>query len=550
MNSRSNKLTWTVWVLCLLGFLVSCQDTIPYRTTITPGSTSDVLPTCSDGQELVDVTGTTDATLDSAIPVGDKTYLCKDKTLVRPENAVYWKPDFCACRDSKAVSYGNCSAFCAGKNTNGAETLFANFTVTESISLGGLGNMYAWCKTNLPGDTTNPECELQAKDDSGNVVSIPVTVPLDSNSLTANISALSYDKTYVFTLVENVSKAKSDSVQMIKFSASSSTSVLGPLKNAPVSQYTCMVREFSTDDVTGDIYYDSAYRLHFYFIPRIPPAPIPAGNSNLICHDIFNPLYGQIDNLLYPRFEQLAGVFNLWDSTDPRFYDNNGNGAVDINEVIIEKTRNFGGTIPSGTEFFKTFSYRTSPELQAEAGNNASSTQALGFYMAPWIDQTTFKSYCLNSSHYNSNNPLFKALRDILGVDTEGIYAALKSAETVTDANGTQTTGLADLIWIKESDLKAVWFYQKAGVPTVPDDTTVLNNAVFFYYPLNKASPFVRTSTQRVYRVYSAQELNALSSSGSSNSNSGTVNNTGSTSSGTLTSYPPHDRKIGCIPKF
>lgn len=532
MDSRSFKKTWTVWVLCLLGLLVSCQDTIPRRSTITPGSSAQDPITCPEGQELVEeeVNGETEST-------------CQDKPAERPNNAVFWKPDFCACKDGKPVSYGNCSSFCSSKNTNGAEILYANFTVSEAISLGGLGNVYAWCKVNLPGDTANPECELQAKDENNNVITLDVTVPVNTNSITADIKdKLSYDKTYVLTLVEKTSGAKSNSVQIIKFSSDTNISILGPLKNVPVSQYSCMVRELSEDNL-GDIYFDYAYRLHYYFIPRLPPAPIPGGNASMICHDIFNPLYGKVDQETYPRFERLPGIFNLWDTTDPRFYDNNGNGQLDVNEVIVQKTRNFGGTVPTGAEFFKTFQWQTGPIFEEQGtGTNQQTASTLGYFMAPWIDQTTYLSYCLNSSHYNSNNPLFKAMRDIIGVDTEGLYVGVKAPETVTDAQGNITTGFQDLILIRETDLKAVWFYLKSGVPTAPTDTSVVNEAVYFYYPLNKTSPYVRTSTQRIYRVYSAQELNAMSSGGPSSG--------GSTPTGGSTSYPPHDRKIGCVPKF
>lgn len=532
MNSRLKILTRIVWVACLLSLIVACQDTIPQRSLITPGSTTDDKLVCPEDQEIK-------TEIDEE--TGEETLVCVDKPLVRPTNAVFWKSNFCACKDSKPVSYGNCASFCSGKNTNGAETLYANFSVTEDISLGGLGNLYAWCKVNLPGDEENPECELQAKDEQGNVTPIQVNLPVNSNSLTANIQdTLAYDKTYVLTLVEKKSGAKSDSIQLIKFSTDVTLPILGPLKNAPISQYTCMVREFSEDDSTGDVYYDAAYRLHFYFIPRVPPKPVPAGNSNLICHDIFNPLYGVIDDELYPRFEQLPGVFNLWDTTDPRFYDNNSNGQIDINEAIIQKTRNFGGTISAAANFFSEFKWPGAPQLEDDAGN--SNSQALGYFMAPWIDQTTFKSYCLTSTQFNSTNPLFKAMRDYIGVDTEGLYVGEKAPETVIGNDGKPTAGFPDYILIRETDLKSVWFYLKNQVPTVPTDDNVSNNAIYFYYPLNKASPYVRTSTQRVFRVRGASEL----STGSSTSTGGS----GSTSSGGATTFPPHDRKIGCIPKF
>ncbi len=539
MRARLNKLTRTVWVICLLSFFVSCQDTIPQRSTITPGSTLEETPKCSEDQELVP------ETVD-----GETTYSCKDKEIKRPDNAIFWKSDFCACKNGKPVSYGNCSQFCSDKNTDGAERLYANFSVSEAISLGGFGNVYAWCKVSLPSDTQNPECQIEAKDESGTIKMIDVTLPVNTNSLTANIQdTLANDKTYVLTLVEKNSGSRSNSIQLIKFSETPSNTILGPLKNVPVTQYSCMVRDFSEDQATGDIYFESAYRMHFYFIPRIPPRPIPAGNSLLICHDIFNPLYGLIDQELYPRFEQLAGVFNLWDSTDPRFYDNNGNGARDINELIIQKTKNFGATIPASSSFFQEFTWASAPELENQAGNNSNSTQGLGYFMVPWIDQSTFKSYCLNSSHYNSSNAIYKALRDIIGVDTEGLYIGEKSPEAVTDSSGNVTTGYADYILVRESDLKQVWFYLKNGVPTVPTDDIVANVAVYFYYPLNKVSPFVKTSTQRVFRVRGSREI-FTGTNNNSNSGTSSLNGNSSNSSGSVSTYPTHDRKIGCIPKF
>lgn len=529
MNSRFYNFTRSFWVLCLLGLSVACQDTMPDRQTITKGSSTDEVLECPEGQEKVS------ETVD-----GEVIESCQEIPPTRPTNAVFWKTDFCACKDSKPVSYGNCTSTCAGKNTGGAETLFANFRVTEAISLGGLGNMYAWCKVNLPGDEQNPECEIEAKDEQGNISYIEVTIPTNTNSLQANIQdKLDYDKTYVLTLVEKTTNAKSDAIQFIKFSSEIAIPVLGPLKNVPVSQYTCLIRDPLIDSSTNDSYYNTAYRQHFYFIPRLPPSPLPPGTIGIVCHDIFNPLYGSVDDELYPRLETVPGIFNLWDNTDPRFYDNNGNGALDVNDAIIQKTKNFGGTIPADSKFFTQFTWQTSPNIESEDGSSSDEEivpQPLGYYMAPWIDQTTFKSYCLTTAQYNSDNALFKAMRDIIGVDTEGIYIGEKSPETVVGENGT-VPGLKDYILIRETDLKAVWFYLQGGVPTAPTEDNVSNHAVYFYYPLNKASPFVKTSTQRIYRVRSAAELNNAASGGS-------------TSNGTPSTFPPHDRKIGCVPKF
>lgn len=509
MNSRFKALINTTWMCALCVLFIACNQAVPERPLIEP---------------------------DESIGDADSGDDSDKDTNTRPTGAISFKSDFCGCKDGKPVTYGNCSSFCSSKSTAGEEVLFLNFTVTEDISLGGLGNVANWCNTPIEGDQANPKCLLEVKDDQGNVTSLDVTTIPNSNSVTSKILRLDYDKTYVITLVESISGAKSDSVQFIKFSDQTVISNLGPLKNAPISQYTCLVRNFSEDQSTGDIYFDSAYRMHFYYHPRIPPTPVPPGTANLICHDIFNPALGTVDDPLYPRLENTPGVFNLWDTTDPRFYDNNGNTVLDVNESIAQKTKNFGGSIPSGINFFAKFSWPGSPQTNEDAGNN-NSTDPIGFYMSPWIDQTTFKSYCLTSDHYNMNNALFKAFRDIIQVDTEGLYVGEKAPEAVTTSTGQVVVGDKDFILIRETDLKQVWFYLKNNVPTVPTDDIVANVQVFFYYPLNTASPYIKTSTQRTYRVRGASELNNVSTSSG-------------TSTGAPTSFPPHDRKIGCVPKF
>jgi hypothetical protein len=528
MIVRFNRLLFrTIWLVSLCGLLTSCQDQSPKMSTI------------SHSSSVGNTGGTTGGT--NTGPT----------TPVRPSDAIFFKSDFCGCNDTKPVTYGNCATFCADKSTGSKGIFYANFTVTEAISLGGLGNVYGWCTQLLTPPTTgtttsssstptvNATCALEAKDDSGNIVSGIAAVPISgTNSITANIDALQFDKTYVLTLVETSSGARSNSIQIIKFSQDIPLTSLGPLKNAPISQYTCLYRTYQTDSSTSDIFWLNVSRLHFYFLPAMPPAPITAGTSNLVCHDIFNPAYGATDDASYPRLELIQDVFNLWDLKDPRFYDNNNNGKLDINEVIVQKTKNFGGSISADTNFFSKFKWPGSPQTSADAGN--SSATDIGYYMAPWIDTSTYKSYCLNSTHYNSSNPLFMALRDIIGVDTEGLYIGVKPPEAVTLTSGTTTSTASDYILIRETDLKKVWFYLKNNtIPTAPTDANVADVAVYFYYPLNVASPFVKTSTQRMYQVKGAAELN--------NTN---VTTSGANASGTATTYPPHDRKIGCIPKF
>ena len=508
---NNSKLFTSLLLICMLVTIAACQDTIPQRTTIIPSQTTG-------DEEPIDDT-----------PV----------EVTRPTNDIRWKDDFCICKNGKPVSYGNCASFCNGKNTDDAEILFANFTIGTKVQRGGFGSVHGWCTVSLETDEENPKCVIRAKDSDGNIIDLDTSIAPRSNSVTANVSGfLSDNKTYVLSLVEQSSGAQSNSVQIVKFSEDIQSPILGPLSLNPITQYACLIREYSTRENSDEIYYENAFRMHFYFQPRTPPTPVSAGARNLICHDIFNPLYGETDNELYPRFEQTPGVFTLWDNTDPRFYDNDGNGIADVNDMIRQKVIHYGGSIPAGTKFFNPFPWTGSPELNDEAGNTSAVTN-LGYYMAPWIDQSTYRSYCLTDNHYRLNNPLFKALGDVIHVDTEGLYIGVKTGGPINNGDGTQSRAPDDYILIRETDLKQVWFYRDIdGTLKAPTDENVSNVAVYFYYPLNKEAPYIQSNNQKIYRVRGTNELNQ-----------DRISNEVSNENGAVTQYPPHDRRIGCIPK-
>ncbi|MFY7992118.1 MAG: hypothetical protein ACOVP4_02415 [Bacteriovoracaceae bacterium] len=503
-------------ILFGVSILTGCVDSVARRQTIIPKSVIDDGAGDDDGEET--------------------------EAEVRPTGAVTFKDGYCGCKAGVPTTFGNCAAFCASNNT--ADDLFsASFNVSAAISLTAFGSVQGWCTTPLKDaagnlQSTNPSCVLTAKDEDGNEQDLPIlTQTANSNSIKANISALNLDKTYILTLKEVTSGAKSNSIQILKPSPTTSNP-LGPLKITPVSQYSCILRNLSQDDQTGDIFYENAYRLHFYFIESDRPNPIPANTSNIFCHDIFNTLYGAVDDRTYPRLEETPGVFSLWESvTDPRFFDNNGNGNLDANDQIIKKVKDFGFTIPDATNFFLKFSWPSNPT--SDSSSSTSSASPLGWYMIPWIDQQTFRAYCPTQTHYNSTNVIFKAMRDIVSVDTEGLYVAMKDGELVNNG-GTSSVGPADYLLIRESDIKRVWFYLNGTTPIAPTDANVASKTIYFYYPFNFNSPYVKTSTQKTYVVKRASDLS-----------SGNVQNSGTNNgNGTITGSPPHDRRIGCVPKL
>lgn len=338
----------------------------------------------------------------------------------RPNNAVFFKTDYCVCLDGQPVSYGNCASFCSDKKTNGVEVLFANFNYVADKNF---KNVQEWClKTNIF-EIKKPKCAIEFKDENGFVTQADVAVT--GNSIKADVGEVAYDKVMIVTLKEVATGATSDSVQLIKFES---------------------------------------------------------GIAGL-------PLQTQTD-----------GNISTWSPNNALFFDNNGNGSLDIHDLIRRRTKHYGQTLPSLITFF----------------NSAPINPEIGWVTKPWFQDTTYYSYCLNETHFNSQTPVFRAMGDVLsGIPTEGLYAAVSMENDY------------DIRFIKESDLKDVWFYLKDGVPKMPNDQTVSKNKIFFHFPLDRVNPYVKKPNQVVYLLKSLEDL-------------------GEGTGG----VPHHDRKIGCIPKL
>lgn len=252
---------------------------------------------------------------------------------------------------------------------------------------------------------------------------------------------------------------------------STSAVLAQPLATQSVRQYECLI--------------NNSVGLLGYFIPRMPPAPIPYSNEPVIvCHDT---QYGRNDGPGIPRRNEKNASFKVWDGANPLFYDNDGDGNLDVDNLIVRTTRNYGGIISSSSDFFKKVIVR---------GHD------LGYLMSYFVDQTTFRSYCPSNIHYNGLNPLFKALRDVIAVDTEGLYV------------GQRMRGDRDLIYVSETFLKKSWFHIINNRPVVPTEQSVANAVVYF------------ASEGDIFQI---KELNLP---------------------GRSTNYPSHDRKIGCVPKM
>lgn len=465
----------------------------------------------------------------------------------RPDGAVFIQADACGCLQGKAITYGsNCASLCQQKGTGVTDaTLYMNVKVGAEVELTDLRDLQGWCSTPLIDPNTgeavagNPACVLEAKDENGSVRQINFT-PI-GNKATVNITSLSNDMTYRISILETTSGARSDTLQIRKVSTSTSDPIMGPLRLMPVTQYTCMYIDIADSDSGNESYYDYASRLMYYFVPEVRPEAISEFSANLYCHDIYQ--FGTND----PggtRLEETPGAFTLWSKWDPRFYDTDNDGINQIDQLIVQLVEDQGATIDANLRLFFEFSWFSEPQISSGDSSSAPTNGgnvSMGYYMIPWVDQNTLKAYCPKQEHYYSDNQLFVALRELVGVDTEGLYIGKKEGQGCT------------FMLIRETQLKKIWFYKDSnGIHIEPNNETVEGKKIQYYYPPDENSPFIKKSHQNLFTILSTQELSSVNCGGSSAPTSGQDANGTTSGSGTGGGdgriYPPHDKRIGCVP--
>jgi len=510
-NMKIKKIFTFVLLLTLLATVTACMDDAPRdRPTFNNSSVSNT----TDGTDTTD-TDTFDGS--------------------RPDGAVFLQAGFCGCKAGEAITLGNCDNFCASKSSEQNAILYINTIVNNEISLNeDLKDLYGWCNNAIINPDTgesasgNASCVIRAKDSSGVVGELTLN-PVksgDSPTIEVDITNLALDKTYRVSIVEVSSGSSSDMIQVRRFSEPFDEVIKGPLWTEPINQYTCFSRLLEQQD--SDLFYVGISRVMFYFNSETRPDPLPAGVADFYCHDYFK--YGTTP-INDPLLEETPQAFTLWDIWDPRFFDYDSNNILTIHEILQNKVIEQGYNMDTAPEVFFKFTWPTGvdvSQLDTGSGSTSSSTntedpdKALGYYMTPWVDQNTFKAYCPKQAHYYSTNQLFVAMREVVGVDTEGLYVAKQA-------------GASTYMLIKESLLKSIWFYIESGQHVEPNNDTVTGKQVQFYWPADPLSPFIKKSHQQVYTIKAASDLNTISS-GQAGSN------------GAPSNYPPHDKRIGCVP--
>lgn len=294
------------------------------------------------------------------------------------------------------------------------------------------------------------------------------------------------------------------------------------LKITSVSQYTCVTRMGESDPNTRSNYFNLKATNHYYFEENTKPL-VRAYDSYLYCHDIDQ--YGPEDKINIPRLELIPKVFNLWDQTDIRFSDTNGDGEMDINNLINNEML-AGWNVNARTNYFIPLKWPSYPGQETHA--------TLGYMMKVFIDRNTGEGKCPTQEDYFSPDKTFQALRSFVGEDTEAIYIGVRQNEEITNFDGTTTGIPGDIILIKESDLKKIWFYYENNLAFKPDEVTSRQKTLYFFYPPapDFQNPFIRRSYQSLYTVIDRNSIPGYFEEG------------GSAAQG----LPSYEKKFGCIP--
>ena len=466
----------------------------------------------------------------------------------RPTDDIVINNDFCACNSGKNVLNNNCNNFCANSGDK-ETTLHGNVRIGPEVELfDGLGNLENWCGVELePGVV--PTCFFLVESENSTE---QLNVTVAGNSFTVNIQNLQKKIRYKAKLIVSGEAEgylpQTSSIQLYLVDDSTDDDKDGPLEISSMGRYACFNRKTKQNTANGTIVFEDVIRQHFFLAQNGSPPTLPACTTVLVCHDPEE--FGKYDSPLAPRLEYEPLAFRVWSHHDLRTYETTTKGKLNINLYIQEKLKEVYGQ-NSTINIFRNFKWSGGPDvtqnlcLNVSTSNDSTSSSSssssktsglslVGIIMQPWVREDNNKiSFCPTQNDYNSGKPVFELLKEIVGVDTEGLFAALREPVSYTNQEGQKVydASLKDVILISESLLNKIWFHYENGKFLEPTVITAGQKPVMFYWPITDESvdtPYQKKSFQRLYSIKSSKEINSEEED--------------------RTQINAKDKRVGCIP--
>jgi hypothetical protein len=436
----------------------------------------------------------------------------ENKLDIRPTNKMH-AGNFCSCLNGKSDLISDCNDFCSHAPVSSVPTLYLDMTLDPEIILHPkLGNLYNWCNVQLENDSTAPQCALQATD-GVTTLNIPVDVNKNSNSLRANISQLSLDRTYIFKLIEikTGSNAQSTEAQLRRMHPRNEEEARA-IKIVPLNQYTCLNFGMVVNG-NGGVERTSYARKYYFYAANDLPAPMPptSGPAPVVCFD--EQLHPGDDSQLYPRLETVPYVTALFDNRDPFFLSDGTN--LKINKILERRLLN-EYDVSANINLFEMIRFPKKPNAQASS---------VGFIMVPFESNGT--SFCPQFSKFKGENPLLTLLGDYMD-DTEGLYIAEKEGEVLKAGPNSKTVFAT--IFLRETLLKKYGFTIENGVKVRVSD--LHNKPVFIYWPISDSMDPLIQGSRKLFTIKRPDELQEENPSFNT------------------FAYNTSDKKIGCVVKY
>jgi len=451
---------------------------------------------------------------------------------IRPDLSVKIQTDFCSCLNGKKDILNDCDNFCADK-THSEPILYVNTVLGADIQENAkLGNLQNWCNATLEdGNGEGAICRLKLQNGSSEFL-LEVLNIANNNSFSVNIQQLPLNQTFVATLIEDGtgSNARSTSFQVRRIDSTlEETSITGPLRVSPIAMYTCLAKFGGVSADGQETTITDVQKIHYFYPLNNAPPALPPSSLLVDCHDV--SLYGDDDGAGFPRLELISNQFTAWNESDIRFFDRDNNGKLDIHEIIEQRLRNEFNLVQT-VNLFAEFRWPNRPNIGSEGSTQIAPRQ--GFIMQPSIEATSGRVFCPTQTDYLGNTPIFKILRDLIGVDTEGLYVGIREAQLLSDTSNNPQTSipLQDILLIREGQLKKIWFYFENTLKLVPNELSSAFNTLHFYWPPDEVSPLTKKSHQKLYTIRRPEELGVSADQ-----------------VGLRTNYPAPDKRFACIPK-